>query len=168
MTFGSVTAAPFAKDIMEQCLKYSGVQPILNEDAAQTFVKVPDVLGMSAADAAKALEKAGLVADVDGEGSITAQSPVAGTSVKKGSTAAAVVDVGEEKNTVPNIVGMDVLKAYKTLSECGLELRLEEEKRGDSIIESQTPEAGSAYAEGDVITVRLKVNPDAKVEKSED
>ena len=169
VTFGSVTAAPFAKEIMEQCLKYSGVQPNLSEDTASTFVKVPEVLGMEAEEAAEAFEKAGLVADVDGEGTITAQSPIAGTSVKKGSTAAAVVDIGEKnENKVPDIVGMDVLKAYHKLAECGLELRLTEERRGDSIIRSQSPKAGSSYAEGDIVTVTLEDSPDTEVTKSED
>lgn len=160
VTFGSVTAAPFAKDILEQCLKYRGILPESSEDVETKMVAVPDVVGMTVEEAKNAFAKAGLQSDIQGgDGAITAQSPAAGTSVKKGSTAAAVISIGEETECVPDLSGMTVMEAYKELNELGLELKLKEERRGESVIDGQYPSAGSSFNTGDSVTVTLKEAP---------
>ena len=89
VTYGSVVAAPYAKDILEKCLKYSGAEP--DENAVkETSVYVPDILNKSNDEAKALLEAQGLVFDCKTEGTIIAQSPAAGTQVLKGSTVAGV------------------------------------------------------------------------------
>ena len=82
--FGSVVAAPYAKMILENALKYMNVQPENTEEDSQLMVadiEVPDVRGMDTVEAEKVLAKAGLRMLVQGEGKVVAQVPAAGAMV---------------------------------------------------------------------------------------
>jgi len=160
VTFGSVVAAPFAKDIMEQCLKYAGIPAAEVTEEEQATVPVPSIIGMTTEQAQEAMKQAGLYLDCEAhESVITAQSPIEGTRVKKGSTVAAVtsetsadVTQGDE---VPDVVGKTVLDAYNTLKDAGLNMKIQEESHGNTVISSQDPAAGSTYNAGDTVTVTL-------------
>ncbi|MGL5757105.1 MAG: stage V sporulation protein D [Paraclostridium sp.] len=71
--FGSTTAGPIVKEIMNDSLKYLGVEPKYNEDEKQEFekekVKVPNIIDLSIKDAIKVLEENKLkpIQDVDTE-----------------------------------------------------------------------------------------------------
>ncbi|GAB6088382.1 hypothetical protein [Alkaliphilus crotonatoxidans] len=55
--FGSTTAAPAAKEILEETLRYLDIQPSYNEEEAKELVKpkvtVPEVRDMSLSEASK-------------------------------------------------------------------------------------------------------------------
>ncbi|MEG0180687.1 MAG: stage V sporulation protein D [Peptostreptococcaceae bacterium] len=71
--FGSTTAGPIVKEIMNDSLKYLGVEPKYSEDEKQEFekekVKVPNIIDLSIEDAIKVLEENKLkpIQDVDTE-----------------------------------------------------------------------------------------------------
>ena len=160
VTFGSVVAAPFAKDIMEQCLKYAGIPPTEVSAEDQATVQVPDIIGMTTEEAQQAMKQADLFLDCEAhESLITAQSPVAGTRVKKGSTVAAITsDTYAEltrNDEVPDVVGMTAIDAYNKLKEAGLNMQVLEESHGNTVVEKQEPAAGEQYNAGDTVTVTL-------------
>ena len=158
VTFGSVVAAPFAKDIMENCLKYTNV-PKDFTDTEEAYVAVPNIVGMSTEQAKKKLAENDLYLDMHSSGEIVLQSPAAGIQVKKGNTVA-VVTVNDSSVTpedgVPNVVGMSISEAYHKLTKSGLKLEIEVENRGCNIVTWQYPEAGSKYGKGDVVIVRVE------------
>ena len=143
--FGSVTAAPYAKDILEQSLMYLGIAPELDEVKPEQ-VTVPEVRGMNLSQAAKAVKDAGLDCVFDGEGgSIVNQLPAAGASMAKGSLMMLYVDnltdmSDNNKVTVPDVSGLSVLEANRLIRSCGLKMQME----GSGLAVRQDPAAGEA------------------------
>lgn len=80
--YGSVTAAPYAGEIMQKILQYMQVKPT---ESAPEQVKVPNVLGYSVSLAASKLKDAGLLVEIVGEGDVKSQTPKANTTVNKNS-----------------------------------------------------------------------------------
>ena len=155
VTFGSVVAAPYAKDILEKCLKYGGVQP--TREVESDLVTVPDIVGMDKEEAQVLLQKQGLKFKMNGEGKVAAQSPAMTTEVAKGT----VVDgygaeqgaVAESTVTVPDVRGMTVYQAYQALSEAGLKVQIDGSTDSDEV-SSQTPAANKKAAYGDTVTIK--------------
>ncbi|MGG7060751.1 PASTA domain-containing protein, partial [Clostridium tertium] len=69
MAFGSSTAGPIVKEVMNDSLKYLGVEPKYSEEEKKEFektqVEVPDVRNISIEDAVKVLEEAKLNPNLD-------------------------------------------------------------------------------------------------------
>ncbi len=85
--YGSVVAAPYAKMILEKSLKYMKVPTQnLKEDEMNLVanIEVPNLRGLTAVEAEKKLNDAGLAMLIQGNGKIIAQVPAAGTKVCKG------------------------------------------------------------------------------------
>ena len=81
--YGGTTAAPFARQILEDVLPYLGYQPDEGEDSEP--VQVPDVTGQPLWEARRTLSSMGLkVLDDGGSGSVTAQMPSAGATLRTG------------------------------------------------------------------------------------
>jgi beta-lactam-binding protein with PASTA domain len=83
-----------------------GSRVTLNVSKGPSAVAVPDVVGLERAEAASALRDAGLTAVVqtvpsqEPEGTVVAQSPTAGTSVRAGSRVQVNVSEGPQSSTV--------------------------------------------------------------------
>jgi beta-lactam-binding protein with PASTA domain len=98
---------------------------------------VPDVVGMTADDAAEALGAAGFDAaitevDDDGpEGTVLGQDPVAGTPADAGDEVALRVVARRPRVEVPAIRGLDLRKAVAVLEEAGLRPGRVEHLRGE-------------------------------------
>lgn len=141
--FGSVTAAPYAKELLEQSLLYLGVAPQTDEEAPAQ-VQTPDVTGMTLAQAEQAVKEAGLDCVFDGEGGrVIGQLPAAGASMAEGSLMMLYVDNLTElsdnsKVTVPDVTGLSVLEANRLLRSYGLRMQIE----GGGLAVSQSPAAG--------------------------
>jgi beta-lactam-binding protein with PASTA domain len=91
-------------------------------------VVVPDVTGKSPTDATAALSTAGLKA-VDagqqastavGTGTVAAENPAAGTTVRRGAQVGIVVSSGVPQVDVPSVAGVDLRTASARLSALGL------------------------------------------------
>lgn len=77
--YGSTTAAPYAKEVLTQSLKYLGFAPEIEQEEEVATVSVPDVTGMTVADAAQVLREAGFSFLLDGTGTrVTEQLPAGG------------------------------------------------------------------------------------------
>lgn len=99
--FGSIVAAPYAKLILENALKYMNVKPVNTEEDGKLLeanIEVPDVKGLDCAAAEKKLKEAGLRMLVQGEGTVVAQVPAAGAMVYS--------------NTEIMVTGKDPVDAY--------------------------------------------------------
>ncbi len=152
VTFGSVVAAPYAKDILEKCLKYGDAQPT---EQTTELVSVPNVIGKNKQEAEATLQEAGLKLNMIGDGQIAAQSPVEGTKVVKDTE----VDAYSEQELslesfvdVPNLEGLSVYQAFEKLEEVGLEIQV----KGDSAsgtVYAQQPAAGSKVVSGETVIV---------------
>lgn len=138
--FGSQTAAPFARDILEKSLVYMGVAPRTNETPAPD-AEVPDVTGRTVEEASRMLKAAGLSCVMDGSGQmVIGQLPAGGARISEGSLVMLYVDksISLEDNSkveVPDVTGMSVLEANKLLRSYGLEMQIE----GSGIAVSQKP-----------------------------
>ncbi len=80
--YGSLTAAPYAGRIIDRIADYEGWERTV--DPPETYITMPEVTGMSMAEAVAALEAAGLQAETTGEGVVTSTTPAAGLSVAVG------------------------------------------------------------------------------------
>ena len=81
--YGSVTAAPYARQILEQSLMYMGVAP---DTAKQPeTVRVPDVTDLPVTEAKRMLRESGLTVQCTGEGGqVREQLPAAGAQMQQG------------------------------------------------------------------------------------
>ena len=143
--FGSVTAAPYAREILERSLIYLGVAPETDEPPAEQAA-VPDVTGMDVEGAIHALEEAGFDSVLDGAGSrVKGQLPAPGASMNAGALVMLYVEGAEldgEAVTVPDVTGMPVTEANRLLKSYGLELVIQ----GSGLAARQSPAAGeTAY-----------------------
>lgn len=142
--YGSVTAAPYARQILTEALPYLGILPSAPGATEPPRVTVPDVRGMTAAQARKALAEAGLFSETDGESApVTDQAPAPGASLRSGGTVmlytyengpAAVVDLVR----VPSVKGLSMVEAGRQLRARGLEMEIE----GSGLAARQKPGAG--------------------------
>ena len=155
--FGSVTAAPYAKEILERALVYLGIAPDSDEPPAEQ-VAVPDVTGMDAASAIEALKAAGLDAVLDGAGrSVTGQLPAAGARMNAGALVMLYVDgtgelLPEAQVRVPDVTGMPVMEANRLLLSFGLVLQVE----GSGLATAQSPPADTFVNPSTRVTVRFE------------
>ena len=88
--YGGQVAGPVMKEMLASILPYLGIEPIFNEEELAMDgvgqVQVPDVSGLSLADANNTLRTLGLTAEIFGSGrSITGQFPLAGEVINQGS-----------------------------------------------------------------------------------
>lgn len=155
--FGSTTAAPFARDILEQSLVYLGVAPTSEEEPlAQT--SVPDVTGLTLEEAIASLEEAELAHVLSGAGArVTGQLPAAGAGMAEGSLVMLYVDgeveAGEnDRVTVPDVTGLSVAEANRLLRSCGLKMRIE----GSGVAVSQSPAALERVTPTTCVTVTFR------------
>lgn len=155
--FGSVTAAPYARDILEQSLIYMGIAPETDEEPPQE-VTVPDVTGLNTEDAVARLNEIGLGYAVDGSGTkVINQLPAAGADMNAGSLVMLYVDQKTdlvENNLVqtPDVRGLSVLEANRLIRAYGLEMKLE----GSGLAVEQYPDAGERVLPSTTITVRCE------------
>ena len=155
--FGSVTAAPFARDILEQSLMYLGIAPQI-EGEAPAEVQVPDVTGLNLADAAETVREAGLDCVFDGEGGrVKGQLPAAGAVMTEGSLMMLYVDKSAQvqengRVRVPDVTGLSVLEANRLLRSYGLKMQIE----GGGLAEEQTPAAGEEVFPTALVRVRFE------------
>lgn len=144
---GGIIAAPVVKSIMEDCLRYLGVEPDLTEEEKENEYTVPDVIGKPVSEARNILNYTSLKYKIEGEGEIVLdQVPKANVVVAESAT---VILYTEEKSkdskvVVPELVGLSYNEVVKKLGEAGLTLKgadIEGDIESVKAV-SQTPEAG--------------------------
>lgn len=115
-------------------------------------VEVPNVVGMSPANAKAALEKAGLKGEEASKaysrtvpaGALLSQKP-AGGKAERGSTVTYVLSLGPRMIEVPNMQGKQLEEARTALQDLGFKVEVEEFLGGFfGTVRSQTPAGGTA------------------------
>lgn len=155
--FGSVTAAPYARDVLEQTLMYMGIAPETKE-AAPAQVAVPDVTGLNLSEAEAAVKEAGLDCVFDGTGgNVTGQLPAAGAQMAEGSLMMLYVDnltdlSNNGKVSIPDVAGLSVLEANRLLRSYGLKMQIE----GGGLAVGQEPAAGEEVFPTATVTVKFE------------
>lgn len=140
--YGSVTAAPFARDILQKSLLYMGVAK--DEDKEILLRDIPNAEGMMLSEAIRLLKNEGFQYMVVGSGKkVVSQLPAPGASMQEGSIVALYMDndVIMDRDafiTVPDVQGLSVMEANKVLASVGLTMTVE----GSGIAAFQSPEAG--------------------------
>jgi eukaryotic-like serine/threonine-protein kinase len=125
-------------------------------------VKVPQVAGMSRADARRVLKKKGLrvefieaYSDTVAPGFILYTDPENGVTRREGDKIKAIVSIGPEfeEVTVPNLTGMSVANATAQLEALGLNATVFQScKKGGDVADTD-PGAGSTVRETDTVTL---------------
>ena len=168
----------YAKDIVIRCsvsegtVIPSGTEVILTVSAGVEGVEVPDVVGMTEAEAVSTLVNKGFVPNkVDGyddfikEGSIISQKPVAGSKAPSGASITIRISKGADtqKKQVPDLMGKDEMTATALLTEAGLEVGTVSEVNNDSVAAGlvcyQSYSAGSYAPEGTKVDINVSLGP---------
>jgi eukaryotic-like serine/threonine-protein kinase len=117
-------------------------------------VVVPNLVGKSVIEAKALLRNNGLTSVVTGsqgsdeipEGYILIQAPTAGTNVKKGREISLILSKGQEKVTVPKLVGLSLNDAIAIIEKSQLKLGEQRKELSDQydtgIVIDQTPQPG--------------------------
>ncbi len=141
--------------------------------SGQSGIEVPDVSGVSYAEAVTILQQKGFVAnkaetyssEVE-KGNVVSQTPEAGAKAPKGSAVTVRVSLGAEetKVRVPNVIGLDEEDATIALIEAGLTPGVVEEVNNSDVsltglICYQSYSFGSYVEEGTVVDMKLSIGP---------
>ena len=166
--YGGQVAAPVFRSIMVDALRAlgvppdcpPGVRPPVEVVPAAREVRMPELVGLDVAEAARAAGAAGLFLRVEGAGGrVLRQVPPPGAPVVAWSTVLGYTDpAGEVPGTsvrVPELQGLDLAQAAAVLGPLGLQLEAE----GTGRVVAQAPPPGTPLEPGDVVRVRLVPGP---------
>jgi beta-lactam-binding protein with PASTA domain len=130
-------------------------------------VKMPDVVGLAAADAVKALQARKLtvtlkqVASQEAPGTVVGQDPKAGKRAKPGTQVVLQVAKGAAPVSVPDVAGQLEQQATAALKQAGLTARVVRvpSSQAKGMVVAQSPAAGQKVSKGSA--VRLNVSSGA-------
>ena len=153
--FGAVTAAPFAREILQKTLAYMGIAPATKEKPEAPAI-VPDVTGLTEAQAEKALKAANLDCLVSGgTGLVVDQMPAPGAHMARKSLVMLYMkDAGDDASevAVPDLTGLSILEANRLLTAYGLQMKAE----GSGVAVSQSPAAGDNVTPTTLVRVKFR------------
>jgi len=162
--YGGQVAAPAVGKILEDTLKYLGIEPQYTENEITTIdVSVPDVTGLEVAVAKKKLADLSLKYTIIGGGEkVVRQTPIGNSTVNSGSVVVLYTEDTQNKMvTVPDLTGKALPRVRSILSSNGLNLSIvgagatgSESDR--TIAERQTPEAGTEVPQGTIVQVEFR------------
>lgn len=136
--------------------KHTTVNVVISSGEEAKTTTIPNVVGMSEADAEKALQDKNLVVkkgdpvysdDVE-QGEVVSVSPSEGAEVKEGTTVTLVISKGNQPATVPKLTGKSKSDAEAALSQAGLSGNATEDYSDtveEGVIISQDTDAGKKY-----------------------
>lgn len=163
--WGGLWAAPTFAAIMEDALSYLRVarqeekpaEPGRDEKGVQ-LARVPNVLYLTAEEAAQQVTQSGLRLGFEGQGELVVdQIPRAGAEVDPGTRVLLVLDQhlpehGPSEVLVPSLLGKSVREAAAILAEHGLVLHVD----GSGFATFQSPPAGAAVTAGSPVEVHFE------------
>ena len=160
---GGQMAAPVVGKMMSDILPYLGVEPEYSDSELQTIDRaVPNVTGMSLAEAQHTLADSGLNCRVIGSGSaVTSQLPAANSVIASGSEVLLYADASPTGGgSVPDLTGMTYSQAREALAGLGLFVSSDNTVApdGSQLISGQDIRAGTDAGAGTVVTVTLYDN----------
>jgi beta-lactam-binding protein with PASTA domain/predicted Ser/Thr protein kinase len=143
-------------------------QVVLRVSEGPPTTEVPDVEGRSATDAVSILKDAGLDANVESvpsrepEGTIIAQHPAAGETVRLGTSVRINASKGPELVIVPSVVGDRYEDALATLQRAGFAVArtdVDNEEAPRGIVVGQNPGEETSQPRGSRITLSVSKGP---------
>ena len=153
--YGGTTAAPFARQIFEETLPLLGVEKYAEN---QKDVLVPDIKGLTIAQARRKLAEAGLDMLEDGVNTVVLdQLPPEGATLKEGGhvmayTASSETLAPQDLTCVPDLIGASDVDCARLLRQRGLLLSMV----GTGVCVRQAPAAGEYVAPGTSILVTFE------------
>ncbi len=161
--YGGMIAAPVVGNIVNDTLRYLGVQPqYTQEEMTQSDILMPGVVGMSVEDAKKAITGASLKYQIIGEGeTIIDQTPKAGVGLSSGAVGILyTVEGALTEVTVPDLTGMSSVDCNIALANCGLNFNVsgpgKTDTAGYALASSQEPAPGSVVPAGTIVNVQFR------------
>ena len=157
--YGSTTAAPFARQIMEDMLSYLSIAPSDPSCTVQPQVSVPELRGLTLAEGKKLAGETGLTLKSDGlSDRITDQTPLPGASLPMGGQVMVYTYdnepiEAEDLVQVPSVAGLSIVEASRTLRMRNLEMVME----GSGIAQSQSPAAGEYVSPNTQVKVTFQM-----------
>ncbi len=150
-----------------------GSNVILTVSAGSEGVEVPDVIGLTEAEAVSTLEQKGFVVNKTEafdqyikEGSIVTQQPEAETKAPAGTAVTICISKGPEntKVRVPELMGKDEMEAMSLLVEAGLQMGVVSEVNHDDanltgLVCYQSYSVGSYVEEGTLVDISISLGP---------
>jgi eukaryotic-like serine/threonine-protein kinase len=134
----------------------------LSVGSGPAIVAVPDVAGLSLADATSHLEKAGFKVTTRNQfsnsvpkGRVIATEPAAGTQLSTSQVVTVLVSRGTNQVAVPSVVGLDDQAALAELQDAGLSgvLVQRDSTEPEGRVLNQSPGAGKLVARGSQVTI---------------
>ena len=150
--------------------KHTTVNVVISSGEEAKMTTIPSVVGMSEADAEKALQDKNLVVkkgdpvysdDVE-QGEVVSVSPSEGAEVKEGTTVTLVISKGNQPATVPKLTGKSQSDAEAALSQAGLSGNATEDYSDtveEGYIISQDTDAGKEVSKGTTIGYVVSKGP---------
>ena len=167
--YGSYVAAPYVANVLEVALPYLGVEAVYTQQELDNMaVTVPSVVGWSRNPAKSYAEEFGFEVEFVGEGNVVrSQSPAAGAKVDgKGGKLILYTEAGADRVMVkvPNLLDMKAVAANKTLTNSGLNIRIEGTNNylsgTGAVAISQSIPPGTEVEKGTVVTVTFRNKDD--------
>lgn len=153
--YGSTTAAPFARQVLQEAMPLLGIMP--ENDEKDEEIEVPDVKGLTIGDARRTLSQAGLESMTDGANTVVlTQLPPAGAKLVKGGHVMLYTTTSEELTPqdltcVPDVIGMNDVDCARLLRQRNLTMSMV----GQGICVEQSPAAGEYVPPGTRIFLTL-------------
>jgi len=155
--YGGTTAAPFARQILNEMFSYYGIRAEGESD--ETSVIVPDVVGKKLAQARSEIAALGFLTDDDGQSdTVSAQLPSGGATLQKGGrvmlyTYQTEPVTADDMVLVPDVTGKSIVEASRTLRARYLFMEME----GTGLAVRQTPAANTYAAANSTVLVRFEL-----------
>lgn len=162
--YGSVTAAPAAKEILEETLRYLDIQPSYTEEEAKQLVKpeveVPEARQMTVKEASKVLNQSNLLYHVEPDENTSENAivvdmfPKPGATVPERSTILLYTrsDQADSTVTVPDLSGKTIREVNTIVSSLGLRLKVS----GSGLAVKQYPDASTPVEPGSIVSVEFQ------------
>ena len=150
---------------MADVLPCLGIEPDYSEEELVSVdTAVPHVVGQAATDAVRQLKQEGFACRLVGNGTtVTDQTPVGGAIVPN--NAEIILYLGAKKPTnlctMPDVMGLSAAKANEAITNAGLIMKFAgviNTSSGNVRAISQSVEAGTKLAAGEVVTVQFGDN----------
>lgn len=159
---GGQIAAPTAGLIIDDILRYLGIEPQYSEsEILSSGAYIPDLTGLTRKEAEERAKENGFNINIIGGGEkVTDQQPLSGIMLSEGSTIIAYTEGTTEVQltTVPSVTGMSRGNAESTIKGANLNFRNSDMGAGMSggvIASEQSPAAGEVVEMGTVIYVKF-------------
>ncbi len=160
--YGGTIAAPVVRDILGETLQYLGVEPRYTSDEEEYVdIEVPDVSGMSKADAGIVLDEQGFDVKISGTSDVIVdQIPKAHTKAPQGSTIVIYTE-GEQATrsiAVPSVIGQTPAEANASLVNDGLNAKIKGVSKSgkNATCIGQSPVEGTMVEPGTVVTLNFR------------